>query len=252
MILDKLNLGRRHTACDQLGLEILIDREPAAFGLRGRKVAEDHLREPLVAGLLPDGEDFPDGLVDLAVRMVRRTAAHEPQVERCFAALARDLEHVVVARIDFGRFELFGALRQRGDERLEFRRGRRPDNAGFAAVERGHRQLEHVRGLHVRHLAEQVHEFRHVHEAGEPGVEPVAGAVRGEFHRRHGLAKGPGPRVEVLKPLPAEHVHLQVTLHRKHFRHRIRHGSPRREDDASAAVLPLDVLHLEQHVERAL
>ena len=47
-------------------------------------------------------------------------------------------------------------------------------------------------------------------------------------------------------------LHLQVTLHREHLGHRVRDWRAGREHDAAAFVLLLDVLDLQEEIERAL
>ena len=49
-----------------------------------------------------------------------------------------------------------------------------------------------------------------------------------------------------------ERRHLQVTLHREHLSHAVGDGRARREDHTAAAVHPLDVTDLQEHVEGAL
>ena len=94
-----------------------------------------------------------------------------------------------------------------------------------------------------------MHQLRHVHEAGESRIEPVAGAVRREFQRRHGLSKRRGPRVEVLQVALAQHIHLEEPLEREHFGHRVRDRCSRGEDDAPTTVRPLHVLHFQEHIK---
>jgi hypothetical protein len=208
MVLDELDFVRRHSERDQLGLDVLIDRQPAAFRLRSREVAEHHLGQPLLARRLPDAVDFPDGEIRLGLGMIRRSRTHEPQVERRLAALPGDLEHVVLLRIDEAGLQFLRPLGQGLDESLQLGRRGRPDNLRFATLQLRHREFEHVRGLDIRGLPEQVHQLRHIHESREAGVEPVAGAVRGQLHRRHRFAERPAPGVEMLQVLPAQHLHL--------------------------------------------
>ena len=55
----------------------------------------------------------------------------------------------------------------------------------------------------------------------------------------------------MLQAIAAQCVHLQVALHREHFRHRVGNRRSGRENDASPFVLRLDVLNLEEHIECA-
>ena len=55
----------------------------------------------------------------------------------------------------------------------------------------------------------------------------------------------------MLKRIAAQRVHLQVTLHREHLGHRVRDRRAGGEDDTAAFVPRLDVLDLQEEIERA-
>ena len=57
----------------------------------------------------------------LRIRVVADVRDDEPKIERGFAAFGRDLEHVVVARIDLAALDLLGALDELIDEALQLR-----------------------------------------------------------------------------------------------------------------------------------
>ena len=107
-------------------------------------------------------------------------------------------------------------------------------------------------GLNVGDLAELLHEFRDIDEPGKPGVQPVAGAVRGEFHRGDGFAKRGRPGIEMVHLEGLERGHLEIPLHREHLRHAVGDGRAGGKDHPGAGVHALDVEHLQEHVERAL
>ncbi len=86
--------------------------------MRRGKVAEDELRAFLFGGFRPDLVNLRDGLVQLGIGMVADAGHHEPEVERSFAALGRDLQHVVVARIDLPAFDLLHSRDEVLDETL--------------------------------------------------------------------------------------------------------------------------------------
>jgi len=54
-------------------------------------------------------------------------------------------------------------------------------------------QLEHFLRLNIRNLPKLLHEFRDVDEAREARVEPVAGTIGSQFHRRNRFAKTSPP-----------------------------------------------------------
>ncbi len=56
----------------------------------------------------------------------------------------------------------------------------------------------------------------------------------------------------MLELIAPQRAHLQVALHREHLRHRVGNRRAGREDHATAFVLRLDVLNLEEHIECAL
>ena len=85
------------------------------------------------------------------------------------------------------------------DEVLQLRRRRRADRIGPALLQLRHRQIEHRGGLHVGGLAEHLHQFRHIDEAGEASVQTIAAPSGLKLHRRHGLAERGRPRIEVMQ-----------------------------------------------------
>ena len=134
-----------------------------------------------------------DGLIYFGIGIVPHMRKHEPQIERGFAAFGRDLEHVVVARIDFAALDLFRPFDELIDESFQLRRGRRADGDGPPLLKFRHRQLEHFRRLDIGNLAELLHQLRHVHKARKAALQPVAAAVRAEFHRADNLAESACP-----------------------------------------------------------
>ena len=69
VVLDELDLGRGHSARDELGAHVFIDGQPVAAGGDG-KVAKDELGGAGLGGFPPDAVDLGDRLVDFAVRVV--------------------------------------------------------------------------------------------------------------------------------------------------------------------------------------
>ncbi len=74
--------------------------------MRRGKIAEDELRAFLWGRVEPHLVNLPNRLIDLGIWMLADVREHEPKIERGFAAVGRDFEHIVVARIDLPAFDL--------------------------------------------------------------------------------------------------------------------------------------------------
>ena len=112
--------------------------------------------------------------------------------------------------------------------------------------------MEHFLGLDVGDLPELLHEFRDIDEAGKPGVEAVAGAVRGEFHRGDRFAEGRRPGVEMVQVEGPERGHLEIALHGEHLRHAVGDRGTGREHHTASPIYLLDVPGLEEQIEGPL
>ena len=165
--------------------------------LRRGQIAEHKLRQTIILGRLPNPMNVFHGQIHFALRVIRQAGFHQPQIQRGLAAFGGDFEHVVFARINAAAFQRLGALRETFNKLFQFRRGRRIADGRFFAFQFRAREIEHLRGLHVRRLPENLHQLRHIDEPGEPRVQPVARAVRGKLHRRHRLAERGRPRIKV-------------------------------------------------------
>ena len=60
------------------------------------------------------------------------------------------------------------------------------------------REFQHIRSLNVRHLAEHLHEFGEIIEAGKAGFQPVIRAFRRKLQCRDSFSEGGRPCVKVL------------------------------------------------------
>ena len=67
----------------------------------------------------PDLVNFLDGQIRFRIWIVADVRKHEAKIERGFAAVGRDFEHVVVARIDSAALDLLGALDELIDEAFQ-------------------------------------------------------------------------------------------------------------------------------------
>ena len=193
-----------------------------------------------------------DGLVDLALGLVPGGRFHQAQVQSCLPSLRGNLEHVVFARIDAPSFQTLRASGEFLHECFQLRCPWCVADGWFLALQLGSRQVEHRGGLHVGSLAKHLHEFRHVDESGEPGVEPIARAVRGKLHRCDWFAESRRPRVEMMEVMLLQIPRLKIPLHREHLGHAVGDGCARGQDHAPAAIERLDVPHLQIHVEGPL
>ena len=114
---------------------------------------------------------------------------HEPEIERRFAAFGRNLEHVVVTRIDSTAFDFFRALHELIDEALQLGAAWRADRYRPALVKLRHRQFEHFAGLHISDLAKLLHQLGNINESRETALQTITASVRAQLHRSHGFAE---------------------------------------------------------------
>src|SRR6266436_5976282 len=115
-----------------------------------------------------------------------------PEVERRLAAFGRNLEHVVVARIDSTAFDFFRALHELIDKTPQLRAAWRADGYCSALVELRYGQRQHLACLYIRDLAELLHQLRNVNESRETALQTVTASIRAQFHRCHGFAECSG------------------------------------------------------------
>ena len=167
--------------------------------LRRGQIAKHKLRQTIILRCLPNPMNVFHGEIHFALRIVRQAGFHQAQIQRGLAAFGGDFEHVVFAGINAPAFQRLGAAAQTFDKLFQFRRCRRIADGRFLALQFRAREIEHLRGLHVRRLPENLHQLRHIDEPREAGVQPVARAVRGKFHRRHRLAERGRPGIKVIQ-----------------------------------------------------
>ena len=172
MVLDELDFGRGDTARDQFVPHVFIDGKPPSAGGNGQ-IAKDKLGGTVMGGLPPNAFDLGDGPVDFAVRVVGEGRVVQPEIERRFASVGGDHEHVVLAWIHVAGLQCLGAFDERLDDPGQLRRTGCADHRRFAAAQFRHGEAEHVLGLDVGDLPELLHEFGNIDEAGEAGVEAV-------------------------------------------------------------------------------
>ncbi len=188
-----------------------------------------------------------------------RLAGDELHVERGFAAVAGDLEHVVLGRIDGPAADLLGARAellhvagQLGAGRDQLR-DRRALPVG-ALRKLGNRQVEVFGGLDVgepvpgaaQHLGD-------VLKAREAGVHPVVAAAGGvDLDLGDGLPERRCPAVEVLDAGAREQVGPQVAAHHVRLGDAVGDRGRGRERRDPGAVARAEVLELHVQVRGAL
>ena len=129
------------------------------------------------------------GLVRFGIWIVVDVWKHKPEIERRLAAFGRNLEHVVVTRIDSAAFDFFCALHEVIDEAFQLRAVWRADCYCSALLKLRHRQFEHLAGLHIRDLAKLLHQLGDVNESRETALQTIPASVRAQLHRSHGFAE---------------------------------------------------------------
>ena len=114
-------------------------------------------------------------------------------------------------------------------------------------VSLGNREVEHIRRLDVRHFFEHRHEFWEVVEPGEPGLGPVAGALRGQFNSGDGFPEGRCPGVKIEQAVFFQGVVLQILLHGIHLHHGVGDGGACGEHNAPAPgqLIQIAAFHIE-------
>jgi hypothetical protein len=219
--------------------------------LRRGQIAKHKLRQTVILGRLPNAMNVFHRQIDFALRIVRQAGFHQPQIQRGLAAFGGDFEHVVFARDQRARVSTPRRARETFDKLFQFRRGRRIADGRFFTFQFRTRQIEHLRGLHVRRLPENLHQLRHIDEPGEARVEPVARAVRRKLHRRHRLAERRRPGIKMMQIVLFQIVRLQIPLHGEHFGHAVGDGRAGGEDTPPPLFTGLDMTHFQIHIEGA-
>ena len=192
----------------QFCANVIVDAE-AAVTLGGREVAENHLGGTLVGGALPDLKHILRALCGFAVGVAGQHGVDKPLIQRQLAAIVGDQQHIVHAAVHLAVADFFCPLRQRRHHVFLIFRW---FQCNVVVVGFGHRQLQHIRRLDVRHIFEYTHQLRQVVKLGEAGLGPVAGSLRGQLNGGDCFAVVGRPGVEVLQALLLQGVHLQIPL----------------------------------------
>ena len=92
--MDEGNFCFGDSALDQLCFHVIVDIENASLG-RGQ-IAENKLRTALGHGLLPYLINFAHTDIDLAVRIIGQVGVDQALIQRQFASVVGDLQHIVL------------------------------------------------------------------------------------------------------------------------------------------------------------
>ena len=270
-LMDKRDLFGGHPLGDELLPDVLIHRK-GRFRLRQRhrifqgvqgrivqrlchfscgaclgcgNIAEYELGQLIRLPIPPDLHDIVHTLIDLGSRLIRQQRVDDPLVQPQLAAIAGNLEHIVLPGVNapavylgrplgeglYHRFLVFGGL---GHDVVVFHlRGRK---------------MELVGGLDVRDLFEQVHQFRQIEKLGEAGPGPVAGPFRGKLQSGHCLPEAAGPAVKVRHAQLLKPVILEIPLHGVKLRHAVGNRRAGGKDNAPAAGDLVHIAALGKHI----
>ena len=91
---DEGNFCFGDSAFDQLCFHVIVDIENARLGRR--QIAENKLRTALRRGLLPYLKNFAHTDIDLAVRVIGQVGVDQALIQRQFASVVGDFQHIVL------------------------------------------------------------------------------------------------------------------------------------------------------------
>ena len=215
------------------------------------QIGKDQLGAACGGRALPDGGDVRHQGVDFRVGEVLGRGGEQPGIERQLAPVRGDGEGIILPGLDLPRADRLVARDEGLLDRTLLLGHRAGDDRRLVASEAGARQVQHRGGLHVRVAAEHLLQFRQVGKLRKAAAGPQAGAVRGQFHGVHHLAKGRGPGVKMGEAAGLQARGIEEALHRIHFHHRIADGGAGGEGHAMAGVLLVQVLGFHVQVEGA-
>ena len=173
--------------------------------------------------------------MDFIVGVFGQIGVDQSLIQRQLSAVVGHLEHIVLGGVYISRANLLGAVGKVSHHLLLLGAWRQRHIDGLAAHQFRHRQVEHIRRLHICHLFEHTHQFRQIIEFGESRFCAVAGTFRCKLHSCHGFPKGGCPRIKGGKPVLLQGFPLQIPLHREQLRHRVADGRTRGKHHAAAA-----------------
>ena len=108
--MDEGNFCFGDSALDQLCFHVIVDIENARLG-RGQ-IAENKLRTALRHGLLPYLKNFAHTDIDLAVRIIGQVGVDQALIQRQFASVVGDFQHIVLIGLYHFIADLVGPFAQ--------------------------------------------------------------------------------------------------------------------------------------------
>ena len=236
----------RNSQVDEPSFQIGLD-VPLA-GRRGRRVAEHELCGLLLGMLPPDLVDLLGADLHLAAFHgldVRIGHVEQFRIETDLPAVVRDVEHVVVRRVNGSVTHQFRPLHERVHG-LFLRFGGFDRDGHHLAVR--HVEVELVGGQQVRVVVERAHQLGKVMEFREPLLDLVSAAFRLDLDAFDDAAVRVGPAGERLHALRPEQVGREIALHVVQFGHGIGYRRAGREHDVRSPTLLAQVLALVEQV----
>ena len=173
--------------------------------------------------------------MDFIVGVFGQIRVDQPLVQRQLSAVVGHLKHIVLGGVYISRTNFLGAVGKVCHHLFLLGAWRQRHIDGLAAHQFRHRQVEHIRRLHIRHLLEHTHQFRQIIEFGKSRFCSVACTFRRKLHGCHSFSKGRCPRIKGGKPMLLQGFPLQISLHGEQLRHRVADGRTRGKYHAAAA-----------------
>ena len=244
---DRLRFVQRHSLLQRMKRGV-VQCLSCLFG-RGRlgrgNVAEYQLGQLVGLAVPPDLHDVCNTLVDLGAGFVRQRLIDNALVQTQLAAIAGDLEHIILGGVHSAAVYQRGALGQRLHHFLLLFGGLGHNVVVFHL--RGG-QIQLIGGLNVSNFAEQVHQLREIEKLGEAGARPVASAFRCQLQRRRRFTKARRPAVKVGHTQFLQAVILKIPLHGVKLGHGVADRGAGGKDNPSVAGDLVHVAALGEHI----
>ena len=193
--MNKSNLLRGNSHCNQLAANIVIDVERAiVFG--GGKVAEHKLRRLLILVLFPYFIDFLYAVVYFTALKIFKHRVKKALVKRRFSSVIGNEKHIILVRLHRAVVNLFGSL---GEALHHFLLHFTCFNLYNVEVRFGCWEVEHICGLNIRHLLKGCHKLGNIKELGKACLCAVSRTVGSKLDCRNRFSKGRSPSIEMEK-----------------------------------------------------
>ena len=238
------DLFRWNALGNQFVAQVVIDIKLAVL-LGSRQVAEHHLCGAFVSRVEPLLKYIFNTGAHLAGVAVGEHGVKEPLVKGQLAPIVGNEQHIVHCAVHHSVADTLGPLSQRRNHFLLLFRGFQHD---VVVVGFWYGKVKHIRRLDVRHFLEHGDKFREVIEACEPGLGPVAGALRGQLYGGDGFPKGGRPCVKVKQAVSFQGAVLQIFLHGIHLHHCVGDGGACGKGHASAACQLIQIAAFTKHI----